>query len=78
MKSMKGYVFFFLVLAIILIAVLSNDFFSGMNQESYTYSDFKKEITDKKVASVTIQQNEQVPTGRIVVTPVDSKKKSFY
>ena len=78
MKSMKGYGFFFLILAIILIAVFSNDFFSGMNQESYTYGDFKKEITDKKVASVTIQQNEQVPTGRIVVTTVDSKKKSFY
>ena len=78
MKSMRGYGFFFLILAIILIAVFSNDFFSGMNQESYTYSDFKKEITDKKVASVTIQQNEQVPTGRIVVTTVDSKKKSFY
>ncbi|MBO5486989.1 MAG: ATP-dependent zinc metalloprotease FtsH [Eubacterium sp.] len=75
---MRGYGFFFLILAIILIAVFSNDFFSGMNQESYTYSDFKKEITDKKVASVTIQQNEQVPTGRIVVTTVDSKKKSFY
>ena len=27
---------------------------------------------------MTIQQNEQVPTGRIVVTTVDSKKKSFY
>lgn len=78
MKSMRGYGFFFLILAIILIAVFSNDFFSGMNQESYTYSDFKKEIADKKVASVTIQQNEQVPTGRIVVTTVDSKKKSFY
>ena len=41
MKSMKGYGFFFLILAIILIAVFSNDFFSGMNQESYTYGDFK-------------------------------------
>lgn len=78
MKSMRGYGFFVLVLAIILIAVFSNDFFAGMNQENYTYSDFKKEITEKKVASVTVQQNEQVPTGCIVVTTTDSKKKSFY
>lgn len=78
MKSMRGYGFFVLILAIILIAVFSNDFFSGMNQESYTYSDFKKEITEKKVASVTVKQNEQVPTGCIVVTDTSSKKKSFY
>ncbi len=78
MKGMRGYGFFVIVLAVVLIAVFANDFISSNNQDVYSYSDFKKEIMDNKVAAVTIRQNKEVPTGQIVVTTSESKKKSFY
>lgn len=78
MKGMRGYGFFVIVLAVVLIAVFANDFISSNNQDVYSYSDFKKEIMDNKVAAVTIRQNKEVPTGQIVVTTAESKKKSFY
>lgn len=78
MKGMRGYGFFVIVLAVVLIAVFANDFISSNNQDVYSYSDFKKEIMENKVAAVTIRQNKEVPTGQIVVTTAESKKKSFY
>ena len=42
MRGYKGYGFFILMAAIILIAVFSNDFFMSMNRENYSYTQFKK------------------------------------
>lgn len=78
MKGMRGYGFFVIIVAVILVAVFANDFISSNNQEVYSYSDFKKEAAEKKIAAVTIRQNQEVPTGQIIVTTVDSTKKSFY
>ncbi|MCI8793060.1 MAG: ATP-dependent zinc metalloprotease FtsH [Eubacterium sp.] len=75
---MRGYGFFVIVLAVVLIAVFANDLISSSNQDVYSYSDFKQEVMDKKVAAVSIRQNQEVPTGQIVVTTTESKKKSFY
>ena len=78
MRGLKGYGFFVIVLAVILIAIFSNEFFSGMNQETYTYSTFKEDIKSNKIASVTVKQNQEIPTGQIIVLTADSNKKSFY
>ena len=78
MKGLKGYGFFVVILAVILIAIFSNEFLSGMNQKTYSYHSFKEDITEKKIASVTIKQNKEIPTGQVVATTVDSEKKSFY
>ncbi|MCH5252835.1 MAG: ATP-dependent zinc metalloprotease FtsH [Lachnospiraceae bacterium] len=78
MKGLKGYGFFFIVAAVILAAVLSNGLFAGFNRENYSYSQFKKDMTEKKVSSVTVRQNPEVPTGEIMVTMSDKKTKSFY
>ena len=78
MKGMRGYGFFILIIAVILIAVFTNEFFSGMNQEEYSYSDFKEDVADRKVATVVVHQNQEVPTGQIVLSTSDSEKKSFY
>lgn len=78
MRGYKGYGFFILMAAIILIAVFSNDFFMSMNRENYSYTQFKKDISDKKVKSVTIRQNQEVPTGEVVIETTDKKNKSFY
>ena len=63
---------------IILIAALSGDFMSGWNRENYSYMQFQEDLSDKKIASVAIEQNEQVPTGEVVITMKDGKKHSFY
>lgn len=78
MKGMRGYGFFVIIVAVILVAVFANDLISSNNQETYSYSDFKKEVKENKIAAVTIRQNQEIPTGQIVVTTSDSSKKSFY
>lgn len=78
MKNMKGYGFFVLVLAVILVALFANDFMTRVNEENYSYTDFKKEISEGTIQSVSIKQNQEIPTGQIVVTTKDKKQKSFY
>ncbi len=78
MRGFRGYGFFILMAAIILIAALSGDFMSGWNRENYSYMQFKEDLSDKKVAAVAIGQNEQVPTGEVVVTGRDGVKHSFF
>ena len=78
MKSLRGYGFFVLLIAVILLVVLTNNFFSGINQESYSYTQFKNDMADKKIQDVTVRQNQEVPTGEIVVTTTGKDRKSFY
>lgn len=70
--------FFVAMAAIILIAMISSDFMSGWTEENYTYTQFKDDLSNHKIQSVVVGQNEQVPTGEIRVTMKDSKKHSFY
>ena len=78
MRKWKGYGFFVAMAAIILIAMISSDFMSGWTEENYTYTQFKDDLSNHKIQSVVVGQNEQVPTGEIRVAMKDSKKHSFY
>ena len=78
MKGLKGYGFFIVMAAIVLIAALSGDFLSGMNRENYTYTQFKQDINDRKVTGVIVNQNAEVPTGEVIVKLQDNTQKSFY
>ena len=78
MRKWKAYGFFVAMAAIILIAMISSDFMSGWTEENYTYTQFKDDLSNHKIQSVVVGQNEQVPTGEIRVTMKDSKKHSFY
>ena len=78
MRKWKGYGFFVAMAAIMLIAMISSDFMSGWTEENYTYTQFKDDLSNHKIQSVVVGQNEQVPTGEIRVTMKDSKKHSFY
>ena len=57
MRGLKGYGFFVVMAVIILMAALSGDFFSGMNRNNYSYTQFKKEIEDHQIAAVVVEQN---------------------
>lgn len=78
MKAFKGYGFFIVMAAIILIAALSGDFMSEFNRESYSYFQFTEDLSKKNVKAVTIQQNEQVPTGEVTLTLNNGNNRSFY
>lgn len=78
MKGLKGYGFFIVMAAIILVVILSNDFFENMNRESYSYSQFQDDVKAGQILAVAIRQNQEVPTGEVVVSTSDNKSKSFY
>lgn len=78
MKGLKGYGFFVVMAVIILMAALSGDFFSGMNGNNYSYTQFKREIENNKIAMVIVEQNQEVPTGEVTVRTKDDIQKSFF
>lgn len=78
MKGLKGYGFFVVMAAIILIAALSGDFMSGRTRENYSYTQFKKDIVDKKITAVAVEQNQEVPTGEVIIKTKDNIQKSFF
>ncbi len=45
---------------------------------SYRYNDYMKDLEKGNVTSVTINQNEQVPTGSVKVVLKDGSSKKFY
>lgn len=78
MKGLRGYGFFVVVVAVVLVAVLANGYFSGQNKEKYSYKNFKQDIKSEKIGKVTVKQNKEVPTGQIVAITTDNMRKSFY
>ncbi len=45
---------------------------------SYTYSSFKADIENKKVTTITISQNQEIPTGYVMVKLSDNTTKKLY
>ena len=78
MKNARGLGFFVLVAMVVMLAVFGNDLFGGVNKDSYNYNSFKQDLQKDKVASVQIVQNQEVPTGRVVVVSKENQTKSFY
>ena len=67
MKGVKGYGFFIVLLVVIGIAYLCNNYIMDYNRDSYSVSQFKQDLQDKKIKKVTIEQNAEVPTGQLVI-----------
>ena len=78
MKNARGLGFFVLIAMVVMLAVFGNDLFGGVNKDSYNYNSFKQDLQKNKVASVQIVQNQEVPTGRVVVVSKENQTKSFY
>ena len=78
MKNARGLGFLVLIAMVVMLAVFGNDLFGGVNKDSYNYNSFKQDLQKDKVASVQIVQNQEVPTGRVVVVSKENQTKSFY
>src|SRR5207249_11546907 len=57
------------ILGLILVVFLAPTFFSGRSANEIPYTQFRQEVTEKKVKEVTISQD-----GRIVGTRADGSK----
>ena len=66
-KGIKGYGFFIVLLVVIGIAYLCNNYIMDYDRDSYSVSQFKQDLQDKKIKKVTIEQNAEVPTGQLVI-----------
>ena len=75
-RSMRGYAFYFMLLAIFIIAMI----YSGLadrNDTQYSFTQFSDLLKEGKVDTVYITPNEEVPTGRIKVLLKDGSFISF-
>lgn len=75
-KQMKGFGIYIIVLLLVMaafyyIAIYNKD------TDNYKYSDFLEDVKNDEVKSVTVYQNKEVPTGKIVVRLNDGDKHTI-
>ena len=75
-KSSGGWSF--LILLVILVAWYLFAVFLGDSSSSYTYSQFRKDLDNKKITSIYVGQNKEVPTGYITVKNSSGESKTVY
>ena len=76
--SSRGYGFMILVIAVVAILVGTSLYSRGMDSESYSYSQFQDDLKEKRVSEVYVRQNEEVPTGRLVVMREGLDEQTLY
>ncbi|HIU67027.1 MAG TPA: ATP-dependent zinc metalloprotease FtsH [Candidatus Caccomorpha excrementavium] len=75
---MKGYGFYIVILAIILLTVYLSDGMKTSSSGNYEYSDYLADLEAGNIRSVEIYQNEEVPTGEVEVYMDEGRVRSFY
>ena len=75
-KQMKGFGIYVIILLIVAaafyyIAIYNKD------TDNYNYTDFLEDLEDGEVSKVTVYQNKEVPTGKIVIKLKDGDKHSI-
>ncbi|ROR25665.1 cell division protease FtsH [Mobilisporobacter senegalensis] len=76
-KQMKGLGFYAIIIGIIILATLTNQF-DIINSKDYNKTDFMADLKKDNIESIDIYQNEEVPTGKIEVVFKDDTKEGFY
>lgn len=77
-KQMKGYGFYIVILLIVIMTIYVSNYYSSNNSDTYSKAQFKEDISNNKIKSVDIFQNQDVPTGEVKVTMVDGQNVKFY
>ncbi len=76
-KRMRGFgIYIFILMAI--VGIFYYMAFYNRPDDKYNYSDFKKDYEQGNVKSVTLYQNKEIPTGRLVVKLNDGEKHKIY
>lgn len=76
-KQMKGAGFYLIAAVVIFAVVYMITQYKG-NNGNYTYGDFIEDLKEDKVEKVTIRQNKEVPTGRLIVEFNNGDRKTIY
>ena len=63
---------------IIIMLVLAYSYAKDMNRSDYAYSDFLTDLSSNNVTSLTIKQNKEVPTGRLIIELKGGQSQSVY
>ena len=80
-KQTRGIGTYFIILAIVVIAMFLSENMYNINRNNYNYENFKTDLGKKIVASVDIFQNQATPTGEVEVIIGKDKNQineSFY
>ena len=80
MKQMKmsGIGFYVLVLAVIFVAVYFSGNIERNSGDSYSISSLKNDAGKNNITSVSIDQNQEIPTGEVTVKLKSGKVVDFY
>ena len=67
-------------LIMVLLMVMGFSYISDQMQNSnnYSYQALEQDLANNRIAQAVIHQNEQVPTGQLVVQLVDGSRKDMY
>ena len=76
--KMSGIGFFLLVLAVIFCAVYFSGNIESSSSDSYSIANLKKDLGNGNVTSASISQNQEIPTGEVVVKLKSGKNVDFY
>ncbi len=76
--SSRGYGFLILVVAVVAILVGTSLYNGRIDKDNYTYSQFEQDMKNKKVTSVVVRQNSEVPTGRLVIKLSTGVEQNLY
>lgn len=80
-KQTRGIGTYFIILAIVVIAMFLSDNLYNINRNNYNYENFKTDLGKKIVNSVDIFQNQATPTGEVEVIigkDKNQRNESFY
>ena len=76
--KMSGIGFYLLVLAVIFCAVYFSGNIESSSSDSYSIANLKKDLGNGNVTSASISQNQEIPTGEVVVKLKSGKNVDFY
>ena len=77
-RKMRGIGFYLLVLAVIFCAVYFSGNIESSSSDSYSIANLKKDLGNGNVTSASISQNQEIPTGEVVVKLKSGKNVDFY
>ena len=80
-KQTRGIGTYFIILAIVVIAMFLSENMYNINRNNYNYENFKTDLGKKIVDSVDIFQNQATPTGEVEVIigkDKNQRNESFY
>ena len=77
MKTFKGYGFFVLMLQVLALVFIANEYFINSNRDNYSVTQFKQDIMEEKIQSVEVRQNAEVPTGELTAKYSNGEKRVY-